>query len=148
MFGDGSIEELAKSYLSRNQDKSFSCSLCGKVSRDMYNAKRHLEDKHFRSDSGYKCQLCGVFCVTLNSLTNHMSRQHRNKWMLCTFVFLLIGWQRGLEEQISQYITKNPDRSFTCTLCGKVSRDLYNAKRHLMKCFKSTWRYECLFVPI
>ena len=79
MFGDGSIDELAKSYLSRNQDKSLSCSLCGKVSRDMYNAKRHLEDKHFRSDSGYKCQLCGVFCVTLNTLTSHMSRQHRNK---------------------------------------------------------------------
>ena len=52
-------------------------------------------------------------------------------------VYLLIGWQRGLEEQIFQYVTKNPDRGYTCALCGKVSRDLYNAKRHLMKCFKS-----------
>ena len=79
MFGDGSIEELAKSYLIRNRDKSYSCYVCGKVSRDLYNAKRHLEDKHFRSDSGYKCQLCGVFCATLNALTKHMSCQHRNK---------------------------------------------------------------------
>ena len=79
MFVDGSIEELAKSYLTRNQDKSFSCSVCGKVSRDLYNAKRHLEDKHFRPDSGYKCQFCGVVCVTLNALSKHMSRQHRNK---------------------------------------------------------------------
>ena len=143
MFVDGSIEELAKSYLTRNQDKSFSCSVCGKVSRDLYNAKRHLEDKHFRPDSGYKCQFCGAVCVTLNALSKHMSRQHRNKWLLCTLFllsYLFIGWQRGLEEQFSQYITKNPDRSCTCALCGKVSRDLYNAKRHLMKCFKTTWR--------
>ena len=55
------------------------CSLCGKVSRDLYNAKDHLEAKHFPSESGYNCEFCGKTYKSKGSLTSHVSLMHRNK---------------------------------------------------------------------
>ena len=63
----------------RNPDKSWLCSLCGKVSRDVHAAKSHLDSKHFPSDNGYNCNLCDKHCKTKNALACHMSQYHRNK---------------------------------------------------------------------
>ena len=78
-YGAGSFEDLASVYISRSEDKSYVCSLCGKVSRDLYNAKDHLEAKHFPCESGYNCELCGKTYKSKGSLTSHMSLVHRNK---------------------------------------------------------------------
>ena len=77
--GGGSIEELAQLYISRNEEKLYMCSICGKVSRDLHNAKTHLEHSHFPSETGYECQFCGAVLKTKNSLACHISKKHRNK---------------------------------------------------------------------
>ena len=80
MYGvGGSIEELAKFYISRNEAKFYICSICGKESRDLHNAKTHLESSHFPSEKGYECQMCGSVLKTKNTLACHMSRKHRTK---------------------------------------------------------------------
>ena len=75
--GGGSIEELAQLYISRNDEKAYNCLICGKVSRDLHNAKTHLEASHFPSETGYECQLCGARYKTKNSLACHISKKHR-----------------------------------------------------------------------
>lgn len=78
MYGvGGSIEELAQLYISRNDEKAYNCLMCGKVSRDLHNAKTHLEASHFPSETGYECQMCGATYKTKNSLACHMSKKHR-----------------------------------------------------------------------
>ena len=79
MFDAGNIEELATKYITRNPDKSCLCSICGKTSRDFYNAKGHLESKHFPSESGYACQPCGSHFNTFQAFSKHNSRYHRIK---------------------------------------------------------------------
>ena len=76
--GLSNFDDLAAQYLSRDGNKYF-CSLCGKVSRDVTDAKRHLESKHFPSVGGYECQICNSNFKTWNALSCHNSKYHRNK---------------------------------------------------------------------
>ena len=75
--GRDRLEELAILYLAKNNDRTVSCTLCGKICRDTDNAKNHLEAKHFPSETGYSCQLCPKICKTKNALACHMSQNHR-----------------------------------------------------------------------
>ena len=70
-----SIEELASLYLTKNADRSVLCTLCGKISKEIWNAKDHLESQHFPSE--YPCQYCDKICKSKINLANHMSQQHR-----------------------------------------------------------------------
>ena len=79
MFGKGSLDELATIHLTRNEDNSVKCSICGKNSRDMGAGKAHLESRHFLSESRFDCQFCGRHYKTRNSLSCHISQYHRNK---------------------------------------------------------------------
>ena len=133
MFGDRSLDDLASSHLSRNSDKSVTCVLCGKISRDFGVGKAHLESIHFPSESGFDCQYCGKTYKTRNSLSCHISQQHRNKWSWIEVRVLsipsLLSAAANLDELAAESIFKNEDnKSFACCLCGKVSRDNYNAR--------------------
>ena len=75
-IGLGSFDDLAAQYIAKDGSK-YSCSLCGKVSRDVTDAKRHLESKHFPSDGGYECQICNSNFKTWNALSCHNSKYHR-----------------------------------------------------------------------
>ena len=72
------MDEVASTYLTRNPDKTYSCTICGKASRDIHAAKSHLDSIHFPSE-GHNCQICGKFCKSKHALTCHMSIYHRNK---------------------------------------------------------------------
>ena len=74
-LGRPSLEELASLYLTKNFDRSISCNLCGKISKQMGHAKDHLESQHFPSE--YPCQYCDKICKSKINLANHMSQQHR-----------------------------------------------------------------------
>ena len=71
------FDDLVAQYIVRNGNKTYSCSICEKVSRDLTDAKRHLESKHFPSESEYECQSCGSYFNTFQALRKHNSRYHR-----------------------------------------------------------------------
>ena len=75
----GSFDDLASQYIQKNVNKTLTCSLCGKISRDFYDAKKHLESKHFPTDSGYECQSCNHHFNTFQAFSKHNSKYHRNK---------------------------------------------------------------------
>ena len=58
LLSGGSLEEQAFMYIERNEDRTCSCSVCGKVSRDFFAAKAHYEAIHFSSGTRYNCQIC------------------------------------------------------------------------------------------
>ena len=77
---EDNIDDLASQYISRNEDRSFNCTLCGKNSRDMYNAKSHLEGVHFPPLNGYVCDICNKSCKSRHALNCHNSIYHnKNK---------------------------------------------------------------------
>ena len=75
----GSFDDLATQYIQKNVNKTLTCSLCGKISRDFYDAKKHLESKHFPTDSGYECQSCNMHFNTFQAFSKHNSKYHRDK---------------------------------------------------------------------
>ena len=77
MYADGGLEDLVIQHVAKNQDKTFSCLICGKISRHLHHAKAHLEASHFPSESGYECQVCGICLKTKNALAVHMSKKHK-----------------------------------------------------------------------
>lgn len=79
LLSGGSLEEQAFLYIERNEDRTCSCSICGKVSRDLFAAKAHYEAIHFSSGTRYNCQICLKTYKTKGSLAVHMTNQHRNK---------------------------------------------------------------------
>eukprot|EP00090_Calanus_glacialis_P042215 TRINITY_DN74940_c0_g1_i1.p1 TRINITY_DN74940_c0_g1~~TRINITY_DN74940_c0_g1_i1.p1 ORF type:complete len:159 (-),score=18.49 TRINITY_DN74940_c0_g1_i1:80-556(-) len=52
------------------------CLDCGHTSKRTTDLTKHIEAKHIES-AGYDCGICGKHCPSKNSLTAHMSRQHR-----------------------------------------------------------------------
>lgn len=154
LSGDGNFDDLVAQYIVKNGNKTYSCSICEKVSRDLTDAKRHLESIHFPSESGYACQSCESYFKTFQALSKHNLRYHRNKWFCFLFSqdqdqikvtkvsFVFIGLST-FDDLASQYIAKNGNK-YCCSLCGKVSRDLTDAKRHLESIhFPSDGGYEC-----
>ena len=77
MFTEDSIADLASQYTTRNDDRSINCTICGKVSRDMYDAKKHLDSVHFPPSEGYACNVCGKVSKSRHALACHMSSYHR-----------------------------------------------------------------------
>ena len=77
MYAEGSLEDLAFKYVVKNSNKTYSCSICGKVSSTTTTAKTHLEASHFPSSTGYECQVCGIVLNTKNALAVHMSKKHK-----------------------------------------------------------------------
>ena len=75
----GSFDDLATQYIQKNVNKTLTCSLCGKISRDLYDARKHLESKHFPTESGYECQSCNSHFNTFQAFSKHNSKYHRNK---------------------------------------------------------------------
>jgi len=55
------------------------CLDCGHTSKRTTDLTKHIEAKHIES-GGYDCSLCGKHCPSKNSLTAHMSRQHRKAY--------------------------------------------------------------------
>ena len=99
MFGEGSLDEMATVYLTRNEDRSVMCSICGKTSRDYHAGKAHLESKHFTSESRFDCEYCGKQYKTKNSLSCHISQYHRNKWAngwlkICELITRFEWWHK------------------------------------------------------
>ena len=76
------LEELANQYIIRNEaDKTLprQCTLCGKLFRDMFNAKMHLDSAHFPSANGYFCEICNKPSKSRSSLSKHYANYHKNK---------------------------------------------------------------------
>lgn len=73
----GHFDDLVTQYIVKNGNKTYSCSICEKVSRDLTDAKRHLESKHFPSESEYECQSCLSHFNTYQAFRKHNSRYHR-----------------------------------------------------------------------
>ena len=56
LSGNGNFDDLVAQYIAKNENnKTYLCSICEKVSRDLTDAKRHLEGIHFPSEAGYTC---------------------------------------------------------------------------------------------
>ena len=72
-----SLDDLAMKYILKNPDRTFSCSICGKIYGTNHNAKTHLEASHFPSATGYECQVCGLVLNTKNAHAVHMSKKHK-----------------------------------------------------------------------
>jgi len=72
-----SLEEACELYLKKVAPGRIVCTLCGKESPAITNAKYHLEAKHFPTE-GYSCEICQKFCKTRHGLSCHMSKHHRN----------------------------------------------------------------------
>ena len=72
------LEEACEVYLKKVGPCRVVCTICGKESPALANARTHLEGKHLPPGQGYSCQLCMKFCTTRHALSCHMSRNHRN----------------------------------------------------------------------
>ena len=79
LFSEDSLADLAAKFTTRNDDRSVSCTLCGKVCRDMWAAKTHLDCVHFPSSDGYPCNFCGKVSKSRHALTCHVSTYHREE---------------------------------------------------------------------
>ena len=79
---ENDLEELANLYIIKNEEDKIlqrRCTLCGKVFRDMYNAKMHLDSKHFPAVNGYSCDICNKKCKSKAALSSHLTLYHRKK---------------------------------------------------------------------
>ena len=72
------LQELAALYLVRAEAGGpLQCTLCSKTFRDSFNAKRHLDSKHFPNPAGYACDVCAKVCKSWGVLINHKNMYHK-----------------------------------------------------------------------
>lgn len=65
------LELLADEHLAKDHRGGYVCKICGKVVRDKYAGKNHLEGKHFPTDGAYSCNKCGKKMNTRKALSSH-----------------------------------------------------------------------------
>ena len=57
----------------------FKCNICGYVSSQKANLRRHIESKHFPGLFEYSCDQCEKNFNTMTKYRNHQRRHHSNK---------------------------------------------------------------------
>ena len=62
-------------YIAR-RDGQYECTVCTKQFSRGFNARRHVEDKHFPGKYEYPCVMCGEVLPTRNKFDHHMSKSH------------------------------------------------------------------------
>jgi len=75
------LHALIKSKMVKENSEStgvqnWRCADCGHISKRTTDLAKHIEAKHVGT-AGYDCQYCGKHCPSKNSLTAHISRNHR-----------------------------------------------------------------------
>jgi len=58
--------------------KAHKCTLCGKVSQDRSNIRKHVENIHFPNSFLYSCKFCGKTFNARNNMYVHVSTYHRD----------------------------------------------------------------------
>ena len=58
--------------------KAHKCTLCGKVSQDRSNIRKHVENIHFPNSFLYSCKYCGKTFNARNNMYVHVSTYHRD----------------------------------------------------------------------
>ena len=59
----------------KDEDKSWNCGVCGKISKSKTDITRHVEGLHL-DHPGFKCDLCGEVVKSRNALRQHKSNRH------------------------------------------------------------------------
>ena len=57
--------------------KAHKCTLCGKISQDRSNIRKHVENIHFPDTFLYSCKFCGKTFNARNNMYVHVSTYHR-----------------------------------------------------------------------
>ena len=60
----------------QTDNKTWSCSECGKEMKNRIDIWRHIEAKHVTNHPGYKCDFCDIQVKTKNALRIHISTHH------------------------------------------------------------------------
>jgi len=67
-------------YIVKDGPQSHRCTLCGKVSSDRSNLRKHVENIHFSGMFVYNCKYCSQNFPSRNKLNHHMSGVHRKQF--------------------------------------------------------------------
>jgi len=65
--------------VSNEYGTTFSCTLCGKLSKQKGNLMKHVESVHFPNSFSHQCKYCDQIFCTKNNLYVHISKFHKNK---------------------------------------------------------------------
>ena len=64
-------------YFTKDQSGMYSCTLCGKQTKDRSNMKKHIENIHFPGSFSYQCKYCDKVFTTRNNLNHHVNNLHK-----------------------------------------------------------------------
>jgi len=69
------LEARISGMMWKDEDKSWNCSVCGKISKSKTDITRHIEGLHL-DHPGFKCDTCGEVVKSRNALRQHKSNRH------------------------------------------------------------------------
>jgi len=69
------LEARISGMMWKDEDKSWNCSVCGKISKSKTDITRHIEGLHL-DHPGFKCDACGEVVKSRNALRQHKSNRH------------------------------------------------------------------------
>ncbi|XP_053698248.1 zinc finger protein 83-like [Sabethes cyaneus] len=140
-------------YHEPNQDKIYTCKLCGKTyTKTVMKINNHLKnhfkeikcdrcDLKFVNDSQlkthyvvhtgirqYKCEFCGKDFLHKNNLTQHLKLHRNEQNFACEFCGKLFTYKEGMKAHIrNHHLRESP---YECVICRKKFVDNASLTRH------------------
>ena len=69
------LEARISGMMWKDEDKTWNCSICGKISKSKTDITRHIEGLHL-DHPGFKCDVCGEVVKSRNAMRQHKTNRH------------------------------------------------------------------------
>lgn len=107
----------------------FMCDICGKQLKNKHCLSVHMKIQHIAVQT-FKCEFCNESYKSASGLKYHIAQHHSETTE--SFKCSICDFETKQEFLLRRHLKRhNPDKSYTCTTCGRSFASLDSLKSHV-----------------
>ena len=121
------------------ENKIFSCEICGSALKTIYSYRRHMKIIH-NSERNLPCRYCGKLFRDISEITGHEKIHLEKKPYPCDMCSMSFVLPHRLKRHQMSHTGEKP---YTCEFCNHKMRDKDYLAKHIKKYHSGASKYSC-----